>query len=174
VSLLALERLAATWTRRLALLGGGLLLAVALVTAADALLRYCLGRPIQGTFEATELVLALIIFLGMPYTGLVDGHVSVEFLTDRLGRRGRHALIAVDAAVCAGLFGVIALQMMALAAEFLATKRTTITMRIPIVPALLPATVLAGLAALGYVVQAMGAAWRAVCSGLPPLPTPPR
>jgi len=76
--------------------------------------------------------------------------------------------------VCAILFGVITVQMMALAAEFLATHRTTITTRIPIFPCMVPVTVTAGLTALGFVVQAVGAALHALRTGLPPLPTPHR
>jgi TRAP-type transport system small permease protein len=174
VSFLALERIATHWTRRLAMLGGWLLLAVAVVTAIDALLRDFLGRPLPGTFEATELVLAAIIFFGLPYTSLTDGHVTVDFLTGRLGQRSQYAIIAVNALICAGLFGVIMLQLMALAAEFLATQRTTITMRIPIFPCIVPVTITAGLAALAFVVQAAGAALRAWRIGLPPLPTPHR
>lgn len=168
---LALERIATQWTRRLALLGGWLLLAVAVVTAGDALLRDFLGRPLPGTFEATELVLAAIIFFGLPYTSLTDGHVSVDFLSGRLGPRTQYALIAVNALICAGLFGVITLQMTALAAEFWATSRTTITMRLPIFPCIVPVTATAGLAAVGFVVQAVGAALRAWRPDLPPLPT---
>ena len=171
---LALERIATDWTRRLALLGGWLLLVVAAVTAGDALLRDFLGRPLPGTFEATELVLAAIIFFGLPYTSLTDGHVSVDFLTGRLGQRTQYAIIAINAVICAGLFGVITLQMAALAMEFLATQRTTITMRIPIFPCIVPVLVTAGLAALGFVVHAVGAALRAWRPGLPPLPTPHR
>jgi len=174
VIFLALERNAIRWTRGLALLGGWLLLAVAVVTAIDALSRDFVGRPLPGTFEATELVLAAIIFFGLPYTSLTDGHVSVDFLTNRLGQRTQYAIIAVNAVVCAVLFGVIALQMVALAAEFLATQRTTITMRIPIFPCLVLVTVTAGLAALGFVVHALGAALRALQPDLPPLPTPHR
>ena len=107
MSFLALERIATHWARRLALLGGWLLLGVAIVTAGDALLRDVLGRPLPGTFEATELVLAAIIFFGLPYTSLTDGHVSVDFLTGRLGQRTRYAIIAANALICAGLFGVI-------------------------------------------------------------------
>ena len=166
--------LATHWTRHLALFGGWLLLAVAIVSASDALLRDFLGRPLPGTFEATELVLAAIIFFGLPYTSLTDSHVSVDFLTGRLGQRTQYAIIAVNALICAGLFGVITLQMTALAAEFLATQRTTITMRIPIFPCIVPVTVTAGLAALGFVVQAIGAALRAWRPSLPPLPTPHR
>jgi len=171
---LEIERIATNWTRRLALLGGWLLLAVAVVTASDALLRDVLGRPLPGTFEATELVLAAIIFFGLPYTSLTDGHVSVDFLTSRLRQRIQYAIIAVNALICAGLFGVITLQMMVLAAEFLATHRTTITRRIPIFPCIVPVTVTAGLTALGFVVQAVGAVLRAFRTGLPPLPTPYR
>jgi TRAP-type C4-dicarboxylate transport system permease small subunit len=174
VSFLTVERVATRWTRHLALFGGWLLLTVAIVSASDALLRDFLGRPLPGTFEATELVLAAIIFFGLPYTSLTDSHVSVDFLTGRLGQRTQHAIIAVNALSCAGLFGVITLQMTALAAEFLATQRTTITMRIPIFPCIVPVTVTAGLAALAFVVQAIGAALRAWRPSLPPLPTPHR
>jgi TRAP-type C4-dicarboxylate transport system permease small subunit len=171
---LALEHSMTTWTRRLALLGGGLLLAAAIVTAIDALLRDFLGRPLPGTFEVTELMLAAIIFLGLPYTSLTDGHVSVDFLTGRLGQRTQSAIIAVNAIICVVLFAVITLQMTVLAAEFMATQRTTITMRIPIFPCLVLVTITAGLTALAFAVQAVGAALRAFRTGLPPLPMPHR
>jgi TRAP-type C4-dicarboxylate transport system permease small subunit len=174
LNLLGLERAALVWTRRLALLGGWLLLSVALVTVADALRRSFLGRPIQGTFEATELVLAVIIFFGLPYTGITDGHVSVDFLTSRLSLRTQYAIIAVNALVCAALLGLITVQMADLAAEYMATSRTTITIRLPIVPFILPVTAAAALATLGFVVQAVGAGARALRPAMPPLPTPYR
>jgi TRAP-type C4-dicarboxylate transport system permease small subunit len=170
--ILALERAAVAWTRRLALLAGGLLLAVGVVTVLDALLRSFLGRPLPGTFEATELVLGAIVFFGLPYASLIDGHVSVDLLIGRLGRRGQHALIAVNALVSAGLLVLITDQMARLAAEYLATGRTTITARIPVFPFILPVTAASGLAALGFLGQAMGAVLRIVRPGLPPLPGP--
>jgi TRAP-type C4-dicarboxylate transport system permease small subunit len=151
-----------------------MLLAVAIVTTVDALLRDFLGRPLPGSFEAMELMLAVIIFFGMSYTSLTDGHVSVDFLTSRLGPRTQYAIIAVNALICTGLFTIITWQMATLAAEFLATARTTITMRLPIFPCMVPVTIAAGLAALGFVVQAIGAALRVWRVGLPPLPTPHR
>jgi TRAP-type C4-dicarboxylate transport system permease small subunit len=174
VIFLELERLATTWTRGLALCSGWLLLAIAIGTAIDALLRDFFGRPLPGTFEVTELVLAAVIFFGLPYTSLTDGHVSVDFLTSHLGQRAQYAIIAVNAVICAVLLGVITLQMTALAMEFLATQRTTITMRIPIFPCIVPVTVTAGLAALGFIVQAVGAALRVFRPDLPPLPMPHR
>jgi len=164
---LSLERAAVAWTRRLALLGGWLLVGIAVVTVLDALLRKLLSRPIQGTFEATELVLAAIIFFALPYTGLVDGHVSVDLLTGRLGARAQSVIVAVNALVCAIVLGFIAYQMGLLAAEYGRTARTTITMRIPVLPFIAPVTAAAGLAALAFVVQALGALVRALRGELP-------
>lgn len=173
MSLIRLESIVATWTRRLLLLGGWLLLAVTLVTVADALLRFFAGRPIQGTFEGSELVLAAVIFFGLPYTSLTDGHVSVDFLTSRLGVRTQHVIIAVNAVICAVLLGTIGVQMSFLAGEYLAMGRTTITMRIPIFPCLALVTAAAGLAALGCVMQAVGAGRRALQAQMPSSPTTP-
>jgi TRAP-type transport system small permease protein len=168
----ALERAAVTWTRRLALFGGWLLVGVAVATVADALLRYFLRRPIAGTFEAVELVLAAVIFFGLPYTGLVDGHISVDFLTSRLGPRGQYAAIAVNALITAALLALITIEMIALGVEYAATGRTTINARIPVLPFLIPAAAAAGLAGAGFLLQAIGATLRALRPGLPPLPMP--
>jgi TRAP-type C4-dicarboxylate transport system permease small subunit len=159
---------AAAWTRRLALLGGWLLLLVALVTAADALLRKFASRPIPGTFEATELLLAAIIFFAMPYTGLTDGHVSVDIVTSRLPVRAQYAILGINALVCAVVLGFVAWQMGLLAAEYARTARTTITARIPVVPFIVPVTAAAWLAALGFVVQALGGFARAARPDLAP------
>jgi TRAP-type C4-dicarboxylate transport system permease small subunit len=162
--------MAVRWARRLALVAGVILLGVSLATVADALLRYLFARPLPGTFEATELLLAIVIFFALPYTCLTDGHVSVDMLTSRLGRRGQHAVIAVNALITAALLGLITAQMWDLGRDVLATSRTTITARIPVYPFLLPVTVAGGLAAAGFLVQALGAAARVARPNLPPLP----
>lgn len=165
---LGLERVARTWTRRLALLGGWLLLAVAVATVADALLRKFLSRPIQGTFEATGLLLAVILFFALPYTSLTDGHVSTEILTGRLPRRARWVLIGANALVSALVFAALAHQMALLAVEFAVTARTTITTRIPVFPFLAPVTGAAVLAAAGCLIHGLGALLRAISPALPP------
>ncbi len=103
---------------------------------------------------------------------LADGHVSVDILTARLGRRAQHTIIAANALVCAALMVLIAVQMGLLAAEFLATSRTTLTARIRVFPFMLPVTAVAAVAALAFLLQALGAAARALRPELPPLPSP--
>lgn len=160
-SLLAVERLAVMWTRRLALVAGGILLAASIVTVFDALLRKFLNRPIQGTFEATELLLAVIIFFALPYTGLTDAHAVLDLTTNRFPKRAQDVIIGLNGFFCAVVLGVVAYQMGLLAAEYARTARTSITMRIPVYPFILPATAAAWLASVGFVVQALAAFARA-------------
>jgi TRAP-type C4-dicarboxylate transport system permease small subunit len=166
----ALEQAAVTWTRRLALLAGWVLLGLSFATVVDALLRYFLARPLPGAFEASELLLAAIIFFGLPHANVTDGHVSVDLLTQRFPRRVQYLLIALGAVVTATLLAVITIELARLASEFYVTSRTTITARIPVFPFIVPVTVAGGLAVLGCLVQALGALARAARAGLPPLP----
>lgn len=174
MSYLAFERAVVRWTRRLALLAGWILLAIGFLTVADATLRYGFNRPLPGTFELTELVLAVIIFFGLPYTGLIDGHVAVDILTARLSPRAQHAFIAVTSLVVAALLGVITWEITRLADEFLRTNRTTITARIPVLPFAVPVALAAALATLTAVLQAVGALCRMARPELGPMPAPER
>lgn len=160
-ALLAVERVATAWARRLALVGGWVLVAASVVTVADALLRKFFSRPIQGTFEATELLLAVIIFFALPYTGLTDAHAVLDLTVNRLPKRAQDVIIGLNALFCAVVVGVVAYEMGLLAAEYGMTARTSITMRIPIYPFILPAVAAGWLASLGFVIQALASFARA-------------
>jgi TRAP-type mannitol/chloroaromatic compound transport system permease small subunit len=160
-ALLAVERLAVMWSRRLALVGGFILLAASIVTVLDALLRKFFSRPIQGTFEATEFLLAVIIFFALPYTGLTDAHAVLDLTTNRFPKRAQDVIIGLNGFFCAVVLGVVAYQMGLLGAEYGRAARTSITMRIPVYPFILPATAAAWLASVGFVVQALASFARA-------------
>jgi len=160
-ALLAVERLTVMWTRRLALVGGWILLAASIVTVVDALLRKFFSRPIQGTFETTELLLAVIIFFAMPYTGLTDAHAVLDLTTNRFPKRAQDVIIGLNGLFCAVVLGAVAYEMGLLAAEYGKTARTTITMRIPIYPFIVSVTAAGWLASLGFVIQALAAFCRA-------------
>jgi len=57
-----------------------------LLTTADVVGRSLFNKPIPGTFELSEFMLAVIILLSAGYTQQVKGHVSVDFLTSRFNR----------------------------------------------------------------------------------------
>jgi TRAP-type C4-dicarboxylate transport system permease small subunit len=54
-----------------------------LLTTGDVVGRSFFNKPIAGTFELSEYLLAVIILLSAAYTQQVKGHVSVDFLTSR-------------------------------------------------------------------------------------------
>ncbi|OPY65946.1 MAG: Tripartite ATP-independent periplasmic transporter [Syntrophorhabdaceae bacterium PtaU1.Bin034] len=57
------------------------------LTTADVVGRGFFDKPIAGTFELSEYMLAVIILLGAAYTQQVKGHVAVDFLTIKFNRK---------------------------------------------------------------------------------------
>jgi TRAP-type C4-dicarboxylate transport system permease small subunit len=51
-----------------------------LITVADVLLRALANRPIRGTFEIIELLLACSFFLALPAVFLRDEHLLVDVI----------------------------------------------------------------------------------------------
>ncbi|MFC1825059.1 TRAP transporter small permease subunit [Thermodesulfobacteriota bacterium] len=53
-------------------------------TVADVLIRLILGEQLSGRIEFTGLVMAFVIYLGVPYAQAKRSHVRVTFVVDRL------------------------------------------------------------------------------------------
>jgi len=68
--------------------GMSLLIPLMLLTTGDVIGRKFF-KPIPGTFELSEYILATFILLGAAYTQQVKGHVGVDFVTSRLSLRNR-------------------------------------------------------------------------------------
>jgi TRAP-type C4-dicarboxylate transport system permease small subunit len=75
----------------------GMFLAIPLMllTVGDVMGRSFFNKPIPGTFELSEYMLAVIVLLGAAYTQQVKGHVGVDFLTSRYSSRTQAVLQAV-------------------------------------------------------------------------------
>jgi len=56
------------------------LFSLMLLTCVDVFGRYFLNRPVWGGFELTEMLLAAVIFAGLPLVTLRDDHVTVDLL----------------------------------------------------------------------------------------------
>jgi TRAP-type C4-dicarboxylate transport system permease small subunit len=90
-------------------LAGISLAAMMLVTVADVLLRAVANRPIRGTFEIVELLLACTFFLALPATVLRDEHIVVDLLDTRAPRLVPW-LKRVSAALAVVMLGIITWQ----------------------------------------------------------------
>ena len=72
--------------------GGAMLVALMLLTVADVVLRFALGRPIRGTFELTELAMVAVALLGLGYAQHLGEHITIGLLYERLPAGWRRAL----------------------------------------------------------------------------------
>jgi TRAP-type transport system small permease protein len=96
--------------RILALGGGVVLLGLMGLIAFDVVMRYVLRLPFLGAYEMTELAMALIVFLALPYCAATGGHVAVDVFSGVLDRPGLRWLPAVVHFCGAALMAVIAWQ----------------------------------------------------------------
>ena len=80
------------------------------LTVADVIGRSLVNKPIPGTFELSEYMLAVIVLLGAAYTQQVKGHVAVDFFTGRCAHRPRAALDALTGAASLFVVGILVWQ----------------------------------------------------------------
>lgn len=78
------------------------LAAMMFLIAADVLLRYLFNKPIMGSYELIQYMLAITVAVGLAYCGLEKGHVTLDVFTSHLPRRTR---AIVDSIM--GLLGLV-------------------------------------------------------------------
>ena len=66
-----------------------LLMALMSLAVFEVITRRFLGSPTIWTFELSGFLLAAVTVLSLAYTQLHHGHVNIDFLYDRLSRRGK-------------------------------------------------------------------------------------
>lgn len=121
----------ARWTRRTALAGGLLTLAVAAAVTASVLLRWSTGRGIDGDFELVQIGTAVAAFAFLPYCQARRGNIVVDSFTTGLPARVRAGLDALWDLVWAALAAVMAWRLAVGAGEAFATGTTSMVLGIP-------------------------------------------
>ena len=104
-----------------------------LMTVADVLLRAG-GHPIIGTYEIVALLLALVIGFGIPQVSLDRGHVYMEFLLEKLSKRGKNMMNTFTRILCLILFAFIGYNLFNVGARFHASGEVSPTIKLPFYP----------------------------------------
>jgi TRAP-type C4-dicarboxylate transport system permease small subunit len=73
-------------------IAAAMLLAVALLTASNAALRYTAAIQIPDWFDFSRLLQAIALFWGIAIVTYRGTHICVDIVWELLGRRGRQAL----------------------------------------------------------------------------------
>jgi TRAP-type C4-dicarboxylate transport system permease small subunit len=155
--------------------GAVLMLAMMLLVVADVSLRYLFNAPLVWSYEViSSYLMPAVFFLAVSHTLKVHGHVAVDLLHQRMGRRLRYAVHAVLAVLAAPVFAWAAFAAAQRTwAEFAAGDVSTSGLGVPSwsVSVLLPLGF--GLLALRLLLDAAGFAGTLLTGrawvGLPPL-----
>ncbi|HZM36495.1 MAG TPA: TRAP transporter small permease [Burkholderiales bacterium] len=144
--------------RVLAIGGGVVLLGLMALIAFDVVMRYVLRLPFLGAYEMTELAMALIVFLALPYCAASGGHVAVDVLGPLLDRPAMRWLNALLHLAGAGVTGLMAWQSVVYAFESKSRGEATNMLKID----LFPFQVLTGVSMALFTVVLLALAWRTI------------
>ena len=87
-----------------------LLLILMLQGSADVIGRYAFNKPLVGTWETSEVWLALLVFFGWGYTQFMKGHVTVEVIVVHLSVKTRTILNVVTSFIALIVFILVVWQ----------------------------------------------------------------
>lgn len=77
------------------------------LTAADVFLRYFFNKPILGSYEISEFMMAALAAVTIGYAAKVDAHVNVDLIYTRLPTAIQRPLSIFTNLVCVVFFGLM-------------------------------------------------------------------
>jgi len=135
-----------------AVMGGAVLLGIALLTAWSAATGFVIGKPLPGDFELTEILVAVAVFSFLPYCQLTDANVTADLFTARAGPRTVAALGLLAALLALGISVLLLWRTGAGMIDYRQFVETTAILKIPIWVAYVPAVASLALLVLACVV----------------------
>jgi TRAP-type C4-dicarboxylate transport system permease small subunit len=145
-------------TEAWALIGGVLLLAIALMTSYSASAGWLFGKPLPGDVEMVEMLTAVSVFMFLPYCQITGANVTADLFTAGASPRAV-ALLELLGAVVALAFSLLLLwRMYEGLLDYRQYVETTTILKIPIwwaYPAALASLALLAAAAVGTVRRAL-------------------
>lgn len=115
----------------LGVVAGAAVVAMIVMTCIDVVGRR-VGHPLKGTYDLVEILGAVTIAGGLPYTTACKGHVAIEFFFQRLSRRGKIAVDTVWRTITISLFSLLTWRFFHYGFEIKASGQGTSTMGWPI------------------------------------------
>lgn len=104
------------------------------LTFFDVFARYLLAKPVQGSAEMVQFLMALTIFAALPLVTRHRQNVSISMVDSLLkgaARRAQQALVDLASLLACG---VIAWQLVLQANEYAKTGNKTIVVQLPMAP----------------------------------------
>ena len=133
-----------------------LVLTMMTVTTIDVAGRYLFNNPLPGAFEITELLLAALIFLGLPLATERDEHITVDLIDPFMPKPVINAQLIAMNGLSAVVLAVLASQLWHKAQSLVADGHVTNTLELPLAPIGYLMTGSCALSALILVLKGLG------------------
>ena len=144
-----------------ALLGGIVLLGVALMTTWSAFTGWVFSKPLPGDFELTEVLVAIAVFSMLPYCQQTDANVTADIFTAGAGPRAVAGFRLFSALLALGVALVLLWRTWAGMLDYRQFIETTAILKIPIWWAYVPAIASLALLCLACLIV-LRDCWRAL------------
>ncbi len=128
-----------------ALLGGLLALAVAILVTTSVLGRWLFNTPIEGDFEFVKMATAIAVFAYLPYTQARRGNIMVDTFTAGLRPSRQHRIDAFWDFTYAAFIGFLTFALLAGTLDSIRSGETTMQRQILIWPGIGLCMLLSGL-----------------------------
>jgi TRAP-type C4-dicarboxylate transport system permease small subunit len=119
-----------------------------MITAVDVAGRYLFNRPIAGGFELTEILLAALIYCGLPLVSARREHIVIDTFDPLFSRQLKRGLDMVAEVVCAVALAGVGLLIFLRANRVAEYGDTTSGLKLPLAPVVYVMAVMITVAAL--------------------------
>lgn len=106
-----LERFVGPASRISHYIGAAVLLIMPLPVFVDVIARLTFKGAIPGCLEIEEFMLLLIVFLGIAFIQIDEGHIRIEFLVSRFPKWVQNILDSFNYLICTSLFALMSYQL---------------------------------------------------------------
>ena len=114
--------------------GGTALTLMMLLTAVDVCLRYIFDRPITGSYELTEFLMAILVAFGLAYTAVHQGHINVDLLITCTRPKSQAVINSITALLSVGFFTLMTWRSFLYAEKLRVDGYTSQSLLIPTYP----------------------------------------
>jgi len=134
------------------------------LTFVDVLGRYLFNSPVPGGFEITEMMMATLIFLGLPLVSVEGGHITVDLLDSFIPASIKRIQSKIVNFLSATVLAIISWQLWIKASDILEYGDSTAVLEIPMAPLVFLMSIMAGFTAILLVAITVTAFKRALFS----------
>ena len=113
---------------------GTVLFLMMMITAVDVIGRYVFNKPLAGGFEITEMLLAALIYCGLPLVSQRREHIVIDTFDPLMSARVKRGLDVLAEVVCSLTLGGIGYLIFRRAARVAEYGDTTSVLKWPLAP----------------------------------------